>query len=50
MEPIDHLVVENILTWYPEYDEPDREKKEAITLRYLLTMHSGLELNEWSRS
>ena len=40
----------SILTWYPEYDKPDRTKKEAITIRHLLTMQSGLEWNEHSVS
>jgi CubicO group peptidase (beta-lactamase class C family) len=40
----------SILTWYPEYDRPDRAKKEAITIRHLLTMQSGLEWNEHSLS
>ena len=40
----------SILTWYPEYDGPDRSEKEAITIRHLLTMQSGLEWNEHSVS
>ncbi len=51
---VDRGHIENIdssvLTWYPEYDGPDRVEKEAITIRHLLTMQSGLEWNEWSRS
>jgi len=37
----------SVLSWYPEYDEPDRAEKEEITLRHLLTNTAGLEWNEW---
>ena len=51
---VDQGDIENIdstvLTWYPEYDRPDRAEKETVTLRHLLAMQSGLEWNEWSRS
>ena len=40
----------SVLTWYPEYDRPDRAQKETITVRDLLTMQSGLDWNEWSFS
>jgi CubicO group peptidase (beta-lactamase class C family) len=40
----------SILNWYPEYDGSDRAEKKAITIRHLLSMQSGLEWNEWSRS
>lgn len=40
----------SILNWYPEYNRPDRADKKAITIRHLLTMQSGLEWNEWTRS
>jgi CubicO group peptidase (beta-lactamase class C family) len=37
----------SMLSWYPEYNRPDRLEKEAITLRHLLTNTAGLEWNEW---
>jgi CubicO group peptidase (beta-lactamase class C family) len=40
----------SILSWYPEYSRSDRTAKEAITIRHLLTMRSGLEWNEHSVS
>jgi CubicO group peptidase (beta-lactamase class C family) len=40
----------SVLAWYPKYDRADRAQKEAITVRDLLTMRSGLEWNEWSVS
>jgi CubicO group peptidase (beta-lactamase class C family) len=45
-----HDIDSSVLTWYPEYDRPDRAQKETITVRDLLTMRSGLEWNEWSVS
>jgi len=39
-----------IFDWYPEYKRRDRDEKEAITLRHMLTMQSGLDWDGWSRS
>ena len=37
----------SVLSFFPEHSSPARTDKEAITLRHLMTMSSGLEWNEW---